>query len=120
MTVDLLSHMFLSITDVLLTLSFECSHFMNKAICQFLIVVWCVHSFWFIKNLSLRTKHKTFDSYEQCSINDWMEQVIVNKLSYKDSSKSISLKSILLFLKIKLQKLIDVFCLIICFWVKDS
>ena len=49
-----------------------------------------------------------------------MKWVVVDKLSYKHSSKLINLKLIFLFLKIKLQKLIDMFCLIIYFWVKGS
>ena len=83
-------------------------------------MIWCVHSFWFIKNLSPRMRHKAFDSHEQCNANDWMEQIVVGKLGHKDPSEPVSLKSIPSFLKIKLQKLINVFCLIICFWMKNS
>ena len=49
-----------------------------------------------------------------------MGQIVINKLSYKNLSKLINLKPILLFLEIKLQKLINIFCLIIYFWVKGS
>ena len=118
--INLLSYMFLSITDVLLTSNFKCSHFVNKVICQFLIVVWCVHSFWFIEDLSSRTECEIFDDYEWCSTDDWVEQVVVGKLGHKNSSESVSLKLILSLSEIKLQKLINVFYLIICFWMKDS
>ena len=120
MVVGLLSYMFLSIADVLLAISFECNHFADKSICQFLIMVWCVHSFWFIENLSLRTGHETFDSYKQCSANGWVEWVVVDKLGHGNPSGPVSLKSIPPLSKIELQKLIDAFCLIICFWVKGS
>ena len=64
--IDLLSHMFLSIADVLLTSNFKCSHFVNEGIYQFLIMIWCVCGLWFIEDLSIRTKYEAFDSHEWC------------------------------------------------------
>ena len=49
-----------------------------------------------------------------------MEWVVVSKLGHKNSSELVNLKPISSFLKIKLQKLINMFYLIICFWVKDN
>ena len=118
--IDLLSHMFLSVVDVLLAPNFKCSHFADKGICQFLIMIWCVHRLWFIENFSPRTEYEVFDDYEWCNADDWVEWVVVNKLSYKNSSESVSLKSIPPLSEIKLQKLIDIFCLIICFQMKGS
>ena len=118
--IDLLSYMFLSVVNVLLISDFECSHFVNKVIYQFLIVVWCVCSFWFIENLSSRMRHEAFDSHEQCDADGWVEQIVVDKLNHENPSESVDLKLIPPLSKIKLQKLINVFCLIICFWVKDS
>ena len=118
--VDLLSYMFLSITNVLLAINFKHSHFVNKDIYQFLIMIWCVCSFWFIKNLSPKTECEVFDNHEQCSADDWVEQVVVDKLSHKNSLGLVSLKPILPLLEIKLQELIDAFCLTVCFWMKDS
>ena len=112
--------MFLNIADVLLASDFKHSYLADKTICQFLIVVWCVHSFWFIEDLSPRTGHEAFNSHEWCGANGWVEQVVVSKLSYKNPSGPVSLKPIPLLSKIKLQELIDAFCLIICFWVKGS
>ena len=63
---------------------------------------------------------EVFGSHEQCSADDWVEWIVVDKLSYKDSSKSVNLKSIFSLSEIKFQKLIDVFYLTICFWVKGS
>ena len=93
--------MFLSVMNVLLALSLEHSHFINKDIYQFLIMIWCVHSFWFIEDLSSRTEHEVFDSHEWWDTYVWVEQVIINKLSYKNSSESVSLKSIPSLLEIK-------------------
>ena len=76
--------------------------------------------FWFIKDLSLRKEYKVFDNYKWWDVYTEVKWIIVDKLSYKNSLKSVSLKPILSLLKIKFQKLIDVFCLIICFWVKGS
>ena len=64
--------------------------------------------------------HEAFDDYEQCSADDWVKQVVVSKLGYKNSSKSVNLKPIPPLSEIKLQKLIDAFCLIICFQMKGS
>ena len=118
--VDLLSYIFLSIADVLLTPDLKCSHFVNEGICQFLIMVWCVHSFWFIKDLSSRTGYKAFNNHEWWDTYVWVEWVVVNKLSHQNPSEPVSLKLIFSLSEVKLQKLIDVFCLIICFWMKSS
>ena len=112
--------MFLSVADVLLAPDFKHSHLVDKAICQFLIVVWCVHSFWFIEDLSPRTGCEAFDSHEWCSADGWVEWVVVGKLGHGDPSEPVGLKPIPPFLKIELQKLINVFCLIICFQMEDS
>ena len=120
MVINLLSYIFLSVVNVLLTFSFKCSYFVNKDICQFLIIVWCVCELWFIKNLSSRTECEIFDDHEQCDADNWVEWIVVNKLNYRNLSESINLKSIFSFLKIKFQELINVFCLIICFQVKGS
>ena len=106
--------------NVLLTSDFKCSYFVDKDICQFLIIVWCVHRLWFIKDFGTRMGCEAFDGHEWWDADDWVKWVVVDKLSYEDSLRSVGLKSISSFLKIKLQKLIDVFCLIICFWMKDS
>ena len=120
MVIGLLSYMFLSVVNVLLAFDFKYSHFVDKGIYQFLIMVWCVCGLWFIENLGIRMKHEAFDDHEWCNADDWVKWVVVDKLSHKNSSGSVDLKSISSFLKVELQKLIDVFCLIICFWVKDS
>ena len=65
--------MFLSVVNVLLAISFKHSYFVNKDICQFLIMTWCVHSFWFIEDLSSKTEYEVFSSYEQCNADDWVE-----------------------------------------------
>ena len=83
-------------------------------------MIWCVHRLWFIENLSSRTEYEAFDSYEQCSVNDWVKWVVVSKLSHENPSESVDLKSIFSLSEVKLQKLINIFCLIICFWVKSS
>ena len=83
-------------------------------------MIWCVHRLWFIKDFSPRMRHETFGSHKQCSANDWVEWVIVGKLGHENPSESVSLKSIPPFLEIEFQKLIDAFCLIICFQMKDS
>ena len=79
-----------------------------------------MHSFWFIEDLSPRTGCEVFGNHKQCSADGWVEQVVVDKLSYENSSGLVSLKSISPLLKVKLQELINVFCLIICFWVEGS
>ena len=112
--------MFLSVADVFLAPDFKHSHFVNKDICQFLIMVWCVCRLWFIKDFSTRTECETFDDHKWCDADDWVEWVVVNKLSYKNPLRPVNLKSIPPLFKIKFQKLINVFCLIICFQMKDS
>ena len=118
--IGLLSHIFLSVTNVLLTTSFKHNHFADKNIYQFLIIIWCVHSFWFIKNLDFRTEYEAFNSHKQCSANDWVKWVVVGKLSHENPSKPVGLKSISPLSKVKFQKLINAFCLIICFWIKNN
>ena len=118
--VDLLNHMFLSVTDVLLTLSFKHSHFADKDICQFLIMIWCVSRFWFIENLNPRTEYEAFDSYEWWNAYAEVKWVVVDKLGHENPLGPVSLKSISPLSEIEFQKLIDAFCLIICFWMKSS
>ena len=118
--INLLNYMFLSVMNVLLTFSFKHSHFVNKGIYQFLVIIWCVCGLWFIENFSSKMGCEIFDDYKQCSADDWMKWIVVGKLDYENLSELINLKSISLLLKIKLQKLINVFCLIICFQVKDN
>ena len=112
--------MFLSVADVLLVFNFKCSYFTNKGICQFLIMIWCVHRLWFIENLSSRTGCEVFNDHEQCGADGWVEWIVVGKLGHRDPSGSVDLKSIPPLSKIELHKLINVFYLIICFQMKDS
>ena len=112
--------MFLNVVNVLLTSDFKCSYFADKDICQFLVMIWCVHGLWFIEDLGLRMECEAFNNYQQCSADDWVEWIVVDKLSHKDPLGSVSLKSIPPLLKIKLQELINVFCLIIYFQMKGS
>ena len=79
-----------------------------------------MHSFWFIENLSSRIEYEAFNSHEQCDTDNWVKQIVVNKLNHKNSLKSVSLKSISSLLKIKFQKLINVFYLIIYFWMQNN
>ena len=79
-----------------------------------------MHRLWFIKDFSSRTECEVFNGYEWCSADGWVEWIVVDKLDYENLSESVSLKSIFLFSEIELQKLINIFHLIICFWVKSS
>ena len=63
---------------------------------------------------------EAFGSHEWWGAYDWVEQVVVNKLSYRDPSGLVDLEPIPPLSEIKFQELINVFCLTICFWVKSS